>query len=166
MGFLPRFDPIGQYQMRTNRTTLASPPAAAMLRAVTTKAAVATLLAAVAAGCGSGDGGRLSHREYEQRVTNAIRRLNARIVALRPEAAALGKLSTSLRATADELDRVRPPGDAAGANDDLVEGLRSFAAEIEDERDVVASGRGLEVREALSRIARARGVREIQRAEA
>ena len=127
---------------------------------------IAALLVVLAAGCGSGGGDRLSHREYEQRVTGAIRRLNARIVALRPEAASLGKLSTSLRATADDLDGVRPPADAASANDELVGGLRSFAAGLDDERDIVASGRGLEVREALARIARAPGVREIQRAEA
>jgi hypothetical protein len=75
------------------------------------------------------------------------------------------QLRDALRMTADELDALAPPDDADGANGDLVDGLRAFAASVEAESTAIAQARGVEAREALSRLARSQGVKEIQRAE-
>ena len=116
------------------------------------------------AACGGG-GDRLTHDQYERRLDRSLTRLNARIVALGANAKALSTLRDALRTTADELDALSPPDDADGANDDLVEGLREFAATVDAEAPAITHTRGAEAREALSRLARSQGVRQIQRAE-
>jgi hypothetical protein len=118
----------------------------------------------VLAGCGGG-GDRLTHDQYERRLDRSLTRLNARILELRANAEALSTLRDALRRTAEELDALAPPDDAAAANDDLVDGLREFAATIDAESQTIAHARGLEAREALSRLARSQGVKDIQRAE-
>jgi hypothetical protein len=122
------------------------------------------VLVLVVAGCGGG-GGALTHDQYERHVDRSLTRLNARIIALSSNAKALPQLRDALRATADDLDALGPPGDAGRANGDLVDGLREFAASVDAESQTIAHARGAEAREALSRLARSQGVKEIQRAE-
>jgi hypothetical protein len=118
----------------------------------------------VLSGCGGG-GDRLTHDQYERRLDGSLTRLDARIVALGANAKALTRLRDALRTTADELDALAPPADAEGANDDLVDGLREFAASVGAESQTIAHARGVEAREALSRLARSQGVKDIQHAE-
>jgi hypothetical protein len=126
--------------------------------------AAALVVAVLAlAACGGGD--RLTHDQYERRLDRSLTRLNARIVALGANAKALSQLRDALRTTADELDALAAPDDADDANGDLVEGLREFAATVDAEAPTITHARGAEAREALSRLARSQGVKDIQRAE-
>ncbi len=93
-------------------------------------------LALVAAGCGGGEG-RLSKAEYEQRVAEIGRDIQAGFgdlsgTQIDPSdlgglADLLSRLSRALDTAADELSQLRPPEDAQAAQDELVAAARDLA---------------------------------------
>ena len=99
--------------------------------------------ALVLAGC-AGDG-RLSKAEYEETVRSAygevqqaFRETNVastKELAVRVEAA-----QEQLRQAADRLEGVEPPKEVAKENEEVVEGMRAYADDLEELREVAEKG--------------------------
>jgi hypothetical protein len=86
-----------------------------------------------------GDGGTLSKPEYEQKVRaeyanvqDAFRKTN--VTSTKLLAARVAEAQRELRHAADELDDAKPPGAVAAKNDELVEGMRAYADDLEELR--------------------------------
>jgi hypothetical protein len=127
-------------------------------------------VAAVLAACGGG-GDRLSRAAYERELASVARPLQATL--LRSEApnasrAALARrvadVQGSLRRAAARLEVVRPPKDAAGANDRLAAGMREFAQSLDAVSAAARSGTAEEVREAKDAAGRSPGATKMNRA--
>jgi hypothetical protein len=106
-------------------------------RGAATLAAVA--LALVAAGCG-GDG-RLSKAKYEHRLQQDVKELSSLAVAFNQPQTPLPVLASELkvaqkklRATAKDLDSLKPPKEVAHDNALLAAGLRRLADDYEPVR--------------------------------
>jgi hypothetical protein len=103
-------------------------------RRLCTLAAVTALVAA--AGCGSQH--RLSKAEYEQTVRSTYAPVRAAFLQTRVEPAALpariAAAQDSLREAAERLEHVKPPGDVEEEHEDIVEGLRAYADDLDELR--------------------------------
>jgi hypothetical protein len=92
-----------------------------------------------------GDGGTLSKPEYEQKVRaeyanvqDAFRKTN--VTSTKLLAARVAEAQRELRHAADELDDAKPPGAVAAKNDELVEGMRAYADDLEELRGAAERG--------------------------
>jgi hypothetical protein len=92
-----------------------------------------------------GDGGTLSKPEYEQKVRaeyanvqDAFRKTN--VTSTRLLAARVAEAQSELRHAADELDDAKPPSAVAAKNDELVEGMRAYADDLEELRGAAERG--------------------------
>lgn len=126
--------------------------------------APALVLVALLGACGGGTP-RLTHDEYQQKVSRELRALGSAIVAAGVSAAGAEKIAGDLDAAAGRLEELDPPQDAEAANADLASALRSYALDL---RDFAVEVRGAPRarREAQTRLARSAAVRAIQRAQA
>lgn len=124
---------------------------------VCTLLAVSRLLLVVSvaflAGCGGG-GDQLSKQDYQQELDGARTELEASFEELGTElqkaasdsgsldqaAEQVGQIQDDLRSTADDLDDTTPPEEVEQANDDLVEGLRTLADDLDSFKEAVESG--------------------------
>jgi ABC-type transporter Mla subunit MlaD len=86
-----------------------------------------------------GGGGALSKPEYEEKVRavyadvqEAFQKTNVTSTTLL--ARRVGEAQRELREAADELDDAKAPGDVKAENDQLVEGLREYADDLEELR--------------------------------
>jgi hypothetical protein len=136
-------------QGRFNASSLSL--AEARHRGLATLAAVG--LALVAAGCGGG--GRLSKAKYEHRLQQDVKELSSLAIAFNQPRTPLPVLASELkvaqkklRATAKDLDSVKPPKDVAKDNALLAAGLRRLADDYEPVRQAAEKNdRNLVVRE-------------------
>ena len=100
------------------------------------------VVAAFAVG-GCGGETRLSKPEYEQKVrtvyagvqqafraTDVRKGLGEKVAAAQEE----------LRDAADKLDAVEPPSEVARHHDEIVDGLREYAEDLDELRDAIAAG--------------------------
>jgi len=133
-------------------------------RAVLRRLLIVAVAALAVAGCG-GDA-RLSHEAYQRVLTREVAQLGARIVAAGNDAKTATAVQRAVDASADRLAKLRPPSDAAGANDSLVRALRAYALDLGDFALDAKSLPTSELRESQSRLARSPAVIDIQRAEA
>jgi hypothetical protein len=92
-----------------------------------------------------GGGGTLSKPEYEQKVRavyadvqDAFRKTN--VTSTKLLAARVAEAQSELRHAADELDDAKPPGAIARENDQLVEGMRGYADDLEELRGAAERG--------------------------
>jgi hypothetical protein len=124
----------------------------------------------VLSACGGGEE-RLSHAAYDGELASVARPLQATL--LRSEApdtsrAALTRrvadVQGSLRRAAARLEALRPPKDAAGANDRLAAGMREFAQSLAAVSAAARSGTAEEVREAKDAAGRSPGATKMNRA--
>ena len=89
---------------------------------------------------------RLSKPAYEQHVqaayapVRAAFRGTANAPSLKDLAARVAAAQAALRTAADEVALLRPPKNAAGPNDDLVEALRAYADDLDGLRSAAAEG--------------------------
>ena len=86
-----------------------------------------------------GGGGALSKPEYEQKVRAAYADVQeafqkTNVTSTKLLAARVGEAQSELRRAADELDDEKAPGDIANENDQLVEGMREYADDLEELR--------------------------------
>lgn len=86
-----------------------------------------------------GGGGALSKLEYEQKVRavyadvqEGFRKTN--VTSTKLLATRVAEAQGELRRAADELDDAKPPGDIAAENDQLVQGMRAYADDLEELR--------------------------------
>src|SRR5688572_9094087 len=86
-----------------------------------------------------GGGGALSKPEYEEKVRvvyadvqEAFQKTNVTSTTLL--ARRVAEAQSELRDAADELDDAKAPGDVKAENDQLVEGLRAYADDLEELR--------------------------------
>jgi len=92
-----------------------------------------------------GGGGTLSKQEYEQKVRavyadvqDAFRKTN--VTSTKLLAARVAEAQRELRRAADELDDAKPPSAVAAKNDELVEGMRAYADDLEELRGAAERG--------------------------
>jgi hypothetical protein len=92
-----------------------------------------------------GGGGTLSKPEYEAKVRavyadvqDAFRKTN--VTSTKLLAARVAEAQRELRHAADELDDAKPPGAIARENDQLVEGMRAYADDLEELRGAAERG--------------------------
>jgi hypothetical protein len=92
-----------------------------------------------------GGGGALSKSEYEKKVRavyadvqDAFRKTN--VTSTKLLAARVAEAQRELRHAADELDDAKPPGAVAAKNDELVEGMRAYADDLEELRGAAERG--------------------------
>jgi hypothetical protein len=110
-------------------------------------AALAALVGAVAlAGCGGAkEKARLSHAQYERQVRSAYGSVRAafretRVGSLTELDPKLGAAQAQLRHAADTLESAEPPRDIDKPHEELVEGLRDYAHELDAVRQAVRDG--------------------------
>lgn len=91
------------------------------------------------------DGDSLSKPEYEKKVRaaygdvqEAFQRTNVK--STKELAAGVAGAQRELRRAADELDDQKPPGDIAQENDQLVNGMRDYADDLEELRRAAEQG--------------------------
>jgi cytochrome c556 len=115
--------------------------------------ALAVLVVLVAAGCGSSGGGGepLTKAQYEQKLNSigttidtSFNELSQMFQGDTPsfDAAAtkVADIQDELRTQADELDKVTPPENVKTEHEEMVDGLRGFADDLDDFRKAVADG--------------------------
>jgi hypothetical protein len=92
-----------------------------------------------------GGGGALSKSEYEKKVRavyadvqDAFRKTN--VTSTKLLAARVAEAQRELRRAADELDDAEPPSAVAAKNDELVEGMRAYADDLEELRGAAERG--------------------------
>jgi hypothetical protein len=142
-------------------------------RGVVTVAAL--VLGLTAAGCGgggnSGDGGRLSKSEYEQRIQKDGREIQQAFAPLTKPPTSLAQLAAEikqgqkkLRDAADDLEGLTPPEEVAADNNALVAGLRKVADLLEPLRKGAAKKDVSLVQKAVSDLQRSTALKDAQNA--
>lgn len=115
--------------------------------------AIAALAVVVAAGCGDSGGGggtQLTKAQYEQQlnsigatIDSSFSELTTMFQSPNPsfdEAAdKIAEIQDQMRDQADKLDDVTPPDDVEAEHEQMVEGLRGFADDLEEFRQAVES---------------------------
>ena len=134
-------------------------------------------LAVLVAGCG---GDQLSQEEYEQELSQAAEDLSQASERLGTElssamagdgdfaqaAEELGAVRDQLNETADGLDGVEPPEEAADAHDRLVDALRAYSGELEQFQGALEDGDTAEITESLSGLENLESLQDLQEAGA
>ena len=102
---------------------------------------VALLVAVALAGCGGE--ARLSKREYEQKVRTVYAGVQEAFRATDVQEGLGEKVAAAqeeLRDAADELDAVEPPSEVARHHEEIVDGLREYAEDLDELRNAIAAG--------------------------
>ncbi|HXF97983.1 MAG TPA: hypothetical protein VNJ46_05150 [Gaiellaceae bacterium] len=107
------------------------------------RAAVLALLAALAlAGCGGE--GRLSKEEYEAKVRAVYAEVQAAFQRTNAAGGELGErladAQAALRGAAEELEGVPPPEEVEEEHEEIVEGLRGYADDLDPVREAAERG--------------------------
>jgi HAMP domain-containing protein len=127
-------------------------------------AVVAVLLPS---GCGGGDD-RLSKTEYEEKVRSLYADVQAAFQATNVGktqlAARVEAAQRELRSAADELADVQPPEEVEAENQQIVQGMRAYADDLERLRKAAARGDTRTVEDFNSRIAKNESVEQIAEA--
>jgi len=139
--------------------------------------ALAVLVVLAAAGCGSSGGGGepLTKAQYEQKLNSigttidtSFNDLSEMFQGESPsfDAAAkkVGEIQDQLRAKADELDDVTPPENVKAEHEEMVDGLRGFADDLEDFRKAVADGSVAGIQEFATTFTKSDAAKKIQAA--
>jgi hypothetical protein len=105
--------------------------------------ALVGLAAALLAGCGGED--RLTKPEYEQKVRSEYAKVQAAFQATagaptKELAARIGEAQSRLRAAAEALEGVEPPEDVEREHEELVEGMREYAEDLDGLLEGVEKG--------------------------
>jgi hypothetical protein len=135
-------------------------------------AALAIGAALLLAGCGEHDTKSLTKAEYERTLQGTVGSLNTELLQvgtpaqIQPEAAAdrIETIQEHFRNAASRLDGVEPPGEVRSAHEQLVEGLREFAEDLDEGREAAESGDAEELREFQEELSRAPSARKLRRA--
>ena len=114
-------------------------------------AALSSLACAFAvAGCEEEE--RLSKAQYEQKVRSvygdvqtAFRAVGADAKTLDDFAAQLGDAQEELREAAEQLEKVEPPKAVEEENEELVEGMREYADDLDELREAAEKGNSARV---------------------
>jgi predicted RNA-binding Zn ribbon-like protein len=98
--------------------------------------------ALVLAGCGAD---RLSKQEYEQEVRSTYAGVQEAFLGLRVDsleqlAPRLDDAQAALRTAADELEAIEPPAEVVEHNEQIVEGLREYADDLDEARAAARRG--------------------------
>ena len=119
------------------------------------------------AGCG--DSGRLSKSDYEQRVRSiyadiqeAFQKTNvtsSTLLADRIEAA-----QGTMRSSADELEEIEPPEQVEQETEELVEGMREYADDLDELHEAAVQGDRAAVEAFTSRVAKNEAVERMAEA--
>jgi hypothetical protein len=128
------------------------------------KLLVLALLAAVAAGCG---GERLSKADYEQKVRTVYAGVQQAFQATNVRhglAERVGAAQDELRRAADELNSVEPPTAVEKQNEEIVEGLREYADDLDGLRKAAEQGDAARIRAFNEQLPRNEAVKQIAEA--
>jgi hypothetical protein len=132
------------------------------------------LVVTAAAGCGGG-GEPLAKPDYQREVRQvgdtlgkAIRGLGTAgaNTDLKAAAGEIEKLQGALRSAADDLDGLEPPREIEPAHEELVDGIRGFAGELDELRDASAAGDAARIRAFEAGFAKSEAVKKIRHASA
>ncbi|HEX7298418.1 MAG TPA: hypothetical protein VF257_05390 [Solirubrobacteraceae bacterium] len=133
------------------------------------RAAIVVLVGALAlAGCGGKEKEkpRLSHAQYERElhaaygsVREAFRQ--TRVGSLSELDPKLGAAQAQLRHAAEELESGEPPRDVAHEHEELVEGLREYAEELDEVREAARDGNQQRVAEFNANVGKNEAVEQI-----
>jgi hypothetical protein len=118
------------------------------------------------AACGGGGGGALSKQEYQDRLDTTRTELSASFAALGTQlegalggsgslndaASQVESIQENLRAQADELESLTPPGAATDANDALASGMHELADDLGAFKSALESGDLGEIQAEANRI--------------
>jgi hypothetical protein len=143
-------------------------PRAGLLRLrPATRLGVACVAALALVACSGED--RLSKSEYEQKVVSEYANVQKAFRAIdgtttEEFAADIEDAEDQLRATADELGSVTPPGDVEEPHKMLVKGMRGYADDLEELREDVRGGDEPAVAQFNDRVAENVHVRRISEA--
>lgn len=145
-----------------------------MLRGFLVVAALVLVVAAT--GCGGSD--QLSKDDYERELNQAStglmqaalelgRQLTQAIAGQGSYAQAAKKMETvreRLDETANQLDELSPPEDAASAHDRLVSALRTYSDDLGDIQNALETGNGDAIARRLRGAASLQSIKDLQRA--
>ncbi len=130
---------------------------------------ISALAALSLTGCGGGGGGRLSKSDYEQRVRSlyanvreAFRKTNVtstKLLADRVEEA-----QGELRSAADDLEEIEPPEKVENETEELVEGMREYADDLDELRNAAERGDEAAIQKFNSGIAQNEAVEQMAEA--
>ncbi|MHB8470092.1 MAG: hypothetical protein ACYDCH_10105 [Gaiellaceae bacterium] len=136
------------------------------MRTILALAALAT--AVLVAGCG---GGMLSKAQYEQRIQTDGKAVQAAIQSIDAGTTSLPSLATQVSAaeaavkkSADDLESLKAPKDAAADNVKIVAGLRAIGRGLEALKRAARKGNAAAAHAAAISVTRAPEIREAQRA--
>lgn len=147
-------------------------------RQLTGALALLALLGLLAAACGGGDEA-LSKDEYQQQLSDAGQSLTQSTAnlgedvsaAVQGQAAAGDKAAediesfqAKLRDTADELEDLNPPEDAAAAHDRLVTALRDYADDLDELHDALGEGDASQIVAKMQALASLDSVKAVEQA--
>jgi hypothetical protein len=126
-----------------NREREAGGRAGLALRVSASLALVAT--GAILAACSGNEKDRLTKRQYEQKVQSVYGQVRVSFLELGHNAGSLQDLATSvesaqqeLRDAAEELEEIKPPEAVEEENEELVEGMRGYADDLDQLREAAA----------------------------
>jgi methyl-accepting chemotaxis protein len=127
----------------TNRGREAGGRSGVALRASASVALLAT--GVVLAACSGEQNDRLTKRQYEQKVQSvyghvqaSFRELGRNAGSLQDLAASVKSVQSALRDAADELEAIEPPETVEEENEELVEGMRGYADDLDRLREAAA----------------------------
>lgn len=129
------------------------------------------VVVALVAGCGGS--GRLSKAQYEQRVQTDGKAVSAAVAKISGNPSSLAELAKEVDAAeaavtkaADDLDKLKPPADAAADNDTIVVALRAIATQLEKLKKAAATGDPSAAQQAAAAIQNAPEIKDAQKATA